>query len=84
MTNFARAPVGQNALIFVPLATAHRMNDGGALIHSLMAFLAFSLCASSVYLLNDMLDLESDRQHHSKCRRPLRPANSSLLFERLW
>ncbi len=70
----------KNALIFVPLATAHRMNDGGALIHSLMAFLAFSLCASSVYLLNDMLDLESDRQHHSKCRRPFASGQISLLF----
>lgn len=70
----------KNALIFVPLATAHRLNDGGALFHSLLAFAAFSLCASSVYLLNDMLDLESDRQHHSKCRRPFASGQLSLLF----
>jgi 4-hydroxybenzoate polyprenyltransferase len=36
----------------------------------LLAFVAFSLCASSVYLLNDMLDLEADRAHPRKSRRP--------------
>jgi 4-hydroxybenzoate polyprenyltransferase len=36
-----------------------------------LAFVAFSLCASAVYVLNDVLDLESDRQHETKKRRPL-------------
>jgi 4-hydroxybenzoate polyprenyltransferase len=36
----------------------------------LLAFIAFSLCASSVYIANDLLDLESDRQHPRKCHRP--------------
>jgi len=42
--------------------------------------MAFSLCASSVYLLNDMLDLEADRQHHSKSQRPFAAGRLSLLF----
>lgn len=70
----------KNALIFVPLAAGHKLTDTTVLAHGLLAFFAFSLCASSVYLLNDMLDLESDRQHHSKCNRPFASGHLSLLF----
>jgi len=70
----------KNALIFVPVAAAHRLSEIDKLGDSLLAFLAFSLCASSVYLLNDMLDLEADRQHHSKCHRPFAAGTLSLLF----
>ena len=70
----------KNALVFVPVAAAHQLSSGAVLLHSVLAFLAFSLCASSVYLLNDMLDLEADRQHHSKCRRPFAAGSLSLLF----
>lgn len=70
----------KNGLIFVPVAAAHQLGDVGVLWHSLIAFVAFSLCASSVYLLNDMLDLEADRQHHSKCHRPFAAGTLSLLF----
>lgn len=68
----------KNALIFVPMLAAHQL-DGGTLGQALLAFVAFSLCASSVYLLNDMLDLEADRQHHSKCNRPFAAGKLSLL-----
>ena len=60
----------KNLLLFVPLVLAHRINDPTLLLQTTIGFLSFSLCASSVYLLNDMLDLNSDRQHHSKNRRP--------------
>lgn len=70
----------KNALIFVPVAAAHQLGDVTVLGQALMAFVAFSLCASSVYLLNDMLDLAADRQHHSKCHRPFAAGTLSLLF----
>ncbi|AWI54486.1 UbiA family prenyltransferase [Aquabacterium olei] len=70
----------KNALIFVPLAAAHVLGDAARMLDGLTAFVAFSLCASSVYLLNDMLDLEADRAHHSKCRRPFAAGTLSLLF----
>ena len=35
-----------------------------------MAFLAFGLCASATYILNDLLDIEADRRHPTKRRRP--------------
>ena len=70
----------KNALIFVPVAAAHHLSDVAVIGQALMAFVAFSLCASSVYLLNDMLDLAADRQHHSKCHRPFAAGTLSLLF----
>jgi 4-hydroxybenzoate polyprenyltransferase len=70
----------KNGLIFVPLAAAHQLTNPEALGASLLAFMAFSLCASSVYLLNDMLDLQADRQHHNKRKRPFAAGHLSLLF----
>lgn len=59
----------KNVLIFVPMLAAHTF-DAGTITESILAFVGFSLCASSGYILNDLLDLRSDRQHHSKRARP--------------
>ncbi|CAK0762276.1 decaprenyl-phosphate phosphoribosyltransferase [Gammaproteobacteria bacterium] len=61
----------KNLLLFIPLLAAHKIDDIALLISGLFAFLLFSLCSSSVYLLNDLLDLEDDRQHPHKRFRPL-------------
>lgn len=61
----------KNVLIFLPLLASHQIGNIELLFSGLLAFLLFSLCASSVYLLNDLLDLENDRQHSSKHLRPL-------------
>jgi len=61
----------KNALVIVPLAAAHQLGDVALLIRVMMAFAAFSLCASGQYVLNDLLDLNADRNHPSKCQRPL-------------
>jgi 4-hydroxybenzoate polyprenyltransferase/phosphoserine phosphatase len=59
----------KNLLIFAPMLAAHKTSLAvGA--HALLAFIAFSLCASSVYLLNDLVDLPHDRAHATKRRRP--------------
>lgn len=60
----------KNVLIFLPVFAAHALLDTDLIVDTLLAFFAFSLCASSVYLLNDLLDLPSDRHHKSKCYRP--------------
>jgi 4-hydroxybenzoate polyprenyltransferase len=60
----------KNGLLFVPLLAAHLWNDVAAWGSMVLAFLAFSLCASCVYIANDLLDLESDRQHPRKRNRP--------------
>jgi 4-hydroxybenzoate polyprenyltransferase len=60
----------KNALIFVPLVTAQRF-DLVAFGEAIGAFLAFSLAASAIYILNDLVDLDADRKHPSKKHRPL-------------
>ncbi|MCE9670636.1 UbiA family prenyltransferase [Myxococcus stipitatus] len=60
----------KNALVFVPLLAAHKAASPSLLVQAALAFLAFSLCASSVYVLNDLLDLDSDRRHPTKKKRP--------------
>jgi 4-hydroxybenzoate polyprenyltransferase len=61
----------KNLLIFVPLLAAHELSSPERVVAALLAFLTFGLCASSVYVLNDLLDLEDDRHHPVKRRRPL-------------
>lgn len=60
----------KNLLIFVPLLAAHRLADPDAWLALMLAFASFSLCASTVYIANDLLDLESDRRHQRKRKRP--------------
>jgi 4-hydroxybenzoate polyprenyltransferase/phosphoserine phosphatase len=61
----------KNALLFVPLMAAHRIFEPALLAELVLAVLAFGLCASGVYLLNDLLDLEDDRHHPRKRNRPI-------------
>lgn len=60
----------KNALIFLPALLAHAAAREGTLVQALWGFAAFCLCASSVYILNDLLDLHADRAHHHKRSRP--------------
>ena len=69
----------KNLLVFVPLLASHRFLDPSALIASTSGFIAFGLCASGVYLLNDLLDLPSDREHPRKRLRPFAAGSLSLL-----
>jgi 4-hydroxybenzoate polyprenyltransferase len=61
----------KNLLVFVPLATSHRVFEVGLCKAAATALLCFSLCASAVYVINDLLDLQADRRHPQKRLRPL-------------
>src|SRR5690606_10006300 len=61
----------KNTLLFVPLLLSGDMLNPALLGEVALGFLAFSLLASGSYLLNDLVDLRSDRMHRSKARRPL-------------
>ena len=61
----------KNILLFSPLLAAHQFSNWQGWTSLFLAFIAFSLCASSVYITNDLLDLDSDRRHFRKSRRPL-------------
>jgi 4-hydroxybenzoate polyprenyltransferase/phosphoserine phosphatase len=68
----------KNTLIFVPLLLAHQWHlrtFGGAVT----AFFSFGMCASATYIVNDLLDLEADRRHPSKRRRPFAAGDLSAI-----
>ena len=69
----------KNLLLFVPLLAAHQVGNAQSLGLLIIAFFSFSLCASSVYITNDLLDLESDRSHPRKRFRPFASAKLSVL-----
>lgn len=60
----------KNLLLLVTPLAAHILPDAELASTLVLAFLAFSLCASAVYIGNDLLDLDSDRHHPRKRRRP--------------
>jgi 4-hydroxybenzoate polyprenyltransferase len=61
----------KNFLLFVPLLTAHAYQSADAIAQAVLAFVCFSLCASGGYFINDLWDLEADRNHAIKRHRPL-------------
>jgi decaprenyl-phosphate phosphoribosyltransferase len=61
----------KNVLVFVAPAAAGVIDDPEKLLHTFAGFVAFCMVSSATYLLNDILDVESDRQHPTKCRRPI-------------
>lgn len=67
----------KNLLLFLPLALAHRfsLHDVGL---TLVGFLLFGMCASGLYVLNDLLDLHSDRGHPWKNKRPFAAGEISI------
>jgi 4-hydroxybenzoate polyprenyltransferase len=60
----------KNGLVLLPLLAAHRFAEPSLAAAAAQAFLAFGLCASGVYLLNDLTDLAADRAHPTKRGRP--------------
>jgi len=69
----------KNLLVFVPLLASHRLADIHLWLATIVGFFAFGLTASSVYILNDLLDLEDDRHHRSKRNRPFASGRLSVL-----
>ena len=68
----------KNTLIFLPLILAHT-RSAALFLGAAIAFLSFGLCASATYIVNDLLDLEADRKHISKRRRPFAAGDLSPL-----
>jgi 4-hydroxybenzoate polyprenyltransferase len=68
----------KNFLVFLPLVTSHQIAHFGLLLNAVLAFIAFTFCASSVYVLNDLVDLRNDRLHPTKRKRPLASGDLSI------
>ncbi|MFN0115850.1 MAG: UbiA family prenyltransferase [Paracoccaceae bacterium] len=59
----------KNVLLILPMIAAHRFNLE-TLLPILLGIVAFSAAASCIYIVNDLMDLEADRLHQTKCNRP--------------
>jgi len=73
----------KNLLIFVPLLLSHSYSNLELIIQSTIAFFAFCLCASSVYVINDLCDIEADRDHPVKKNRPIAAGLISLFSAKI-
>src|SRR5439155_19545180 len=70
----------KNALVFVPLIASHRLLHLDLLRAAVITGAAFSVCASASYILNDILDIRSDRLHPRKRQRPFAAGELSVPF----
>jgi 4-hydroxybenzoate polyprenyltransferase len=69
----------KNVLVFVPMVFAHEYAVWSVSLAAVLAFICFSLCASAVYLINDIFDIEADRKHATKRNRPFAAGHLSIL-----
>jgi 4-hydroxybenzoate polyprenyltransferase len=70
----------KNVLIFIPLLAAHRFHEIHLVQNAVLAFVAFSCCASSGYVINDLFDLVADRHHPRKRLRPFASGDLPLSY----
>jgi len=70
----------KNLIVFVPILTAHQLENQEVILKAALGFVSFCLAASAVYLLNDLLDLDADRNHPTKRSRPFASGDLPLQF----
>lgn len=68
----------KNFLLFTPIFFGGSLFNGGRIGNLLTGFVCFCLGASAVYLINDIKDVEKDRQHPKKCTRPIAAGEISI------
>lgn len=68
----------KNLFVFMPLFFGHQLGNLPLLISSIVAFFAFSFAASAIYCFNDIIDVEDDRRHATKCQRPIASGKVSV------
>ncbi|RSL17433.1 4-hydroxybenzoate polyprenyltransferase [Edaphobacter aggregans] len=68
----------KNTLIFLPMILGHALSPG-LIAAAILAFFSFGLCASATYIVNDLLDIEADRHHPRKRRRPFASGDLSAI-----
>ena len=68
----------KNTFVFVGLLFGHAWHDPHLVTQAVIAFVAFCLVSSAIYTINDIVDIEQDRQHPKKCKRPLASGSVSV------
>lgn len=61
----------KNVFVFIPLFFGGQLTEMDQLLNSIIMFVAFCLAASSIYCFNDIIDVEDDRRHYDKAKRPI-------------
>ena len=69
----------KNLFVFLPVFFGHQMTNPDALLAAAIACAAFCLAASAVYCLNDIIDVEADRRHPVKRKRPIASGSVSVV-----
>ena len=72
----------KNGLIFLPLVFGGLLFDIELLTKAVLGFIVFSFLASTIYIINDIFDVEKDRQHSTKCNRPI--ASGAVSIKKAW
>lgn len=68
----------KNFFVLLPLFFGHQLTNTPLLLNAVIAFFAFSFTASSIYCFNDIIDVEDDRRHPVKCKRPVASGKVSI------
>ncbi|MDH4233979.1 MAG: decaprenyl-phosphate phosphoribosyltransferase [Gallionella sp.] len=68
----------KNTFVFIGLLFGHAWQDTQLVTQVMIAFMAFCLVSSAIYTINDIVDMEQDRRHPKKSRRPLASGNISV------
>jgi 4-hydroxybenzoate polyprenyltransferase len=68
----------KNVFLMAAVVFDRKLTNGHALLHTILGVIAFSLVASVVYIINDIADIEADRQHPTKRNRPIAAGKLSI------
>jgi 4-hydroxybenzoate polyprenyltransferase len=68
----------KNLLVFAPLVFDQKLLETNLILSSILAFISFSLISSSIYVINDICDVEEDRKHPKKKHRPIAAGKISI------
>lgn len=68
----------KNLFVFIPMFFGGSFTDCSDIIAAAITFVAFSFIASSIYCLNDIIDVDADRKHPTKCHRPIAAGKVSV------
>jgi 4-hydroxybenzoate polyprenyltransferase/phosphoserine phosphatase len=68
----------KNSLVLLPILLGHHIFQRITIVNGIRAFFAFSFVASAIYLINDLMDLTTDRKHPRKKYRPMAAGDLSI------
>lgn len=74
----------KNLLIFVPAFFGRKIFDKSLIFTNIIGFLSFCMIASSIYIVNDLKDIQKDRNHYEKKKRPIASGQISKQIAICW